>query len=169
MDKWMVAATLAVSVIVMMVPSVRAETLVKFEGGIPVVPVVVGPAANVVRGVSPGGNPWVIEKFKARVEEDGDINVEGIGLILAGGNSIGTAGPITMVAATLSCQISPGPPATFSTHSSGPHPLTADGNFKFKDTLSPVPPSPCTNPALLIRANNNTGPWIAAGIPRFVE
>src|SRR5215831_17424846 len=161
MDKWLTASMLVLSGALTLVPSVRAETLMKFEGGIAVIPVVAGSAANVVRGVSPGGFPWVIEKFKARVEGDGDITVEGVGLVLAGGNSIGTAGPITLVAATLFCQISPGPAATFSSHSSGAHPLTADGNFKFKDTLSPVPPSPCTNPALLIRANNSTGPWLA--------
>lgn len=169
MDRWLMASTLVLSVTLTIVPSVKAETLVKFEGGIPVIPVVAGSAANVVRGVAPGGNPWVIEKFQAKLEEDGDINVDGIGLVLAGGNSIGTAGPITMVAATLFCQTSSGSPATFSSHSSRAHPLTTDGNFKFKDTLSPAPPSPCTNSALLIRANNDTGPWLAAGIPRRVD
>jgi len=166
MNRWLTASMLVLFGILMLAPSVRAGTLVKFEGGIGVIPVVAGPAANVVRGVPPGGNPWVIEKFNAKVEEDGDITAEGIGLVLAGGNSIGSADGVTMVAATLFCQSSPGPPATFSSHSSGAHPLAADGNFKFKDTLSPVPPFTCTNPALLIRANSSSGPWIAAGIPR---
>jgi hypothetical protein len=121
--------------------------------------------ANVVRGVSPGGTPWVINKFEAKVEGDGDIKAEGKGLVLAGGHSIGSPDGVTLVAATLFCQTSPGPPATFSAHSSGAHPLAADGDFKFKDTLSPVPPSPCTNPALLIRATSSSGPWLAAGIP----
>src|SRR5215471_9239999 len=91
----------------------------------------------------------------------------GIGVIpvVAGGDSSGTPDGVTLVAATLFCQTSPGPPPTFSAHSSGAHPLAADGDFKFKDTLTPVPPSPCTNPALLIRANNSNGPWLAAGIP----
>src|SRR2546428_6109769 len=58
---------------------------------------------NVVRGVSPGGQPWVIRRFEAKVKENGDIRAEGKGLVLAGSNSIGTAGAVTMVAATLFC------------------------------------------------------------------
>ncbi|MGC2711916.1 MAG: hypothetical protein WA366_00905, partial [Pseudolabrys sp.] len=33
--------------------------LVRFDSGIGVVPVRAGPAANIVRGVNPGGQPWV--------------------------------------------------------------------------------------------------------------
>ena len=163
--RWLIGSMLALLGVLMLAPSVRAGELAKFEGGIGVIPVVAGGAANIVRGVSPGGTPWVINKFDARVEEDGDISADGTGLVLAGGNSIGTPDGVTLVAATLFCQTSPGPPPMFSAHSSGAHPLAADGDFKFKDTLTPVPPSPCTNPALLIRANNSNGPWLAAGIP----
>jgi len=163
--RWLIGSMLVLPGVLMLAPSVSAGKLAEFEGGIGVIPVVAGGGANVVRGVSPGGTPWVINKFEAKVEEDGDIRVEGKGLVLAGGNNIGSPDGVTLVAATLFCQTSPGPPATFSAHSSGAHPLAADGDFKFKDTLSPVPPSPCTNPALLIRATSSSGPWLAAGIP----
>jgi len=169
MNRWLIASLPVLFGVLMLVPSVSAGTLVQFEGGIGVIPVVAGGAANVVRGVSPAGNPWVIERFKAKVKENGDIRAEGKGLVLAGGNSIGTPDGVTMVAATLFCQTSPGPPATFSAHSSGAHPLAADGDFKIKDTLSPAPPDPCTNPALLIRATNSAGVWLAAGIPDFED
>jgi|SRR5215469_14773073 len=164
-SRWLIASMPVLLGVLMLPPSVRAGALAEFEGGIGVIPVVTA-GANVVRGVSPGGQPWVIKKFDARVEADGSISADGTGLVLAGGNSIGTPDGVTLVAATLFCQTSPGPPPTFSAHSSGAHPLAADGSFKFKDTLSPVPPFPCTNPALLIRANSSSGGWLAAGIPQ---
>ena len=143
--------------ILILAPSAMAGTLVEFEGGIGVIPVVAGGGANVVRGVPPAGAPWVIRKFDAKVKENGDIRAEGKGLVLAGTNNIGTRGGVGMVAATLFC-------GSDVAHSSGAHPLAADGDFKIRDTLSPTPPDPCNNPVLLIRANGNTGPWLAAGI-----
>ncbi len=167
MSRWLIVSMPVFFGVLMLAPSVRAGSLVQFDGGIGVIPVVAGGGANTVRGVSPAGNPWVIEDFKAKVKENGEIKADGKGLVLAGGNSIGTPDGVTMVAATLFCQTSAGPPAaTFSAHSSGAHPLAADGDFKIRDTLSPTPPDPCTNPALLIRATNSTGVWLAAGIPK---
>ena len=165
MNRWLIASMPVFFGVLMLAPSVRAGTLVEFDGGIGVIPVVLGGGANVVRGVQPAGSPWVIAQFKAKVDEGGDIRAEGKGLVLAGGNSIGTPDGVTTVAATLFCQTSAGPPPTFSAHSSGAHPLAANGDFKFTDTLSPAPPAPCTNPALLIRATSSTGVWLAAGIP----
>src|SRR4030095_14695321 len=85
-------------------PVVGADTLVRFKGGIGVIPVR-GNAppftANVVLGVTPAGQPWVLGQLEARVKTNGAITVEGEGLIRAGGN-IGTtsADPIF---ATLFC------------------------------------------------------------------
>lgn len=163
MNRWLIASVLVLFGVLMPPPLVRAGNLVEFKGGIGVIPVVAGGAANVVRGVAPGGNPWVIEKLEVRVERDGDIRAEGKGLVLAGGNNIGSPDSVTTIAAQLLCRTGP---ASFSAHSSGIHPLAADGNFKFRDTLSPAPPFLCTEPALLIRANNSLGVWIAAGIPQ---
>lgn len=65
------------------------DTLVKFKGGIGVHPVsnvifVVGPPLvvtavnqNIVRGVNPAGQIWVINKLDAKVKTNGDIKVEG--------------------------------------------------------------------------------------------
>ena len=146
-------------------PSVMAGTLVEFDGGIGVngVSGVAGTAPvgdavrNVVLGVLPGGQPWVIKKLEVKVKENGEIRGEGKGLVLAGSNDIGTrpAG-VTMVVATLFCG--------GLAHHSDPVPLETDGDFKLTGTLTPLPPDPCTSPRLLIRANSNSGVWIAAGI-----
>jgi hypothetical protein len=150
------------------------ETLIKFKGGIGVHPVsnvivVVGPPLavtvnqNTVRGVNPAGQLWVIDKLDAKVKTNGDINVEGKGLVLAGGNGIGRPpAQITNVFATLIC----GAVAPFTEHSSTLTgvPLEADGDFKIDDVLAPIPPTDCASPVLLIR-NANGRAWFAAGIP----
>ncbi|MDP9010185.1 MAG: hypothetical protein M3N91_16020 [Pseudomonadota bacterium] len=43
---------------------------------------------NVVRGVNPSGQPWIIADLRAEVSVDGHIRVKGKGLLLAGGNPI---------------------------------------------------------------------------------
>ena len=114
--------------------------------------------------MAPGGRPWVIENLQAAVTVDGHITVDGRGLLLAGGDSIGTnAGQ--MVRARLFC----GPVATATVHQSGLVLLEPNGDFRIDDVLQPVPPTttatppdPCTNPALLIISGG--GAWFAAGI-----
>jgi hypothetical protein len=151
------------------------DTLVKFKGGIGVHPVsnvifVVGPPLvvtavnqNIVRGVNPAGQLWVIDKLDVKVKTNGDIKVEGKGLVLAGGNGIGRppAQP-TSVFATVIC----GAAAPFTEHSSTLTgvPLAADGDFKIDDVLVPMLPTDCASPVLLIRSANG-GAWFAAGIP----
>jgi hypothetical protein len=139
-------------------PVVGADILVRFNGGIGVIPVR-GNAppftANVVLGVTPAGQPWVIRQLEARVKTNGAITVEGEGLIRAGGN-IGTtsADPIF---ATLFC----GNVA----HDSGAVLPEPNGDFSIDDVLAPAPPDPCDTPVPLIR-NAATGNWFAAGIPK---
>ena len=94
---------------------------------------------------------------------DGRIKVNGSGLLLASGNGIGTnAGQ--SVHATLFC----GPGATATAHNStlAGVALDANGNFRIDDFLSPLPPSVCDSPVLLIR--NVGGVWFAAGIRKLV-
>ena len=145
------------------------HTLVRFKGGIGVDPVSSVAAngtvnRNTVRGISPPGQIWRIADLEARVRLDGRIRVEGRGLLLAGGNAIGTnAGQ--SVFATLFC----GPAATATAHSSSPAgvALEPDGDFRIDDLLSPAPPNPCDSPVLLIR--NVGGAWFAAGIPKLED
>jgi hypothetical protein len=135
--------------------AVAGQSLVRFDGGIGVNPVSAGPAANVVRGVSPGGQPWVIRELRAGVEVDGRLKANGRGLLLAGGNGIGTTGNQSVRAVLFCGNVA---------HGSALVPLEADGDFTIDDTLTPLPPNPCESPVLLIV--NGADRWFAAGIPR---
>ena len=135
------------------------ERLVSFESGFGVHPVANTGVVNTVRGVAPGGRPWHIDKLKVRIKQDGSITARGEGLVLAGGDSAGTRGPIRQVVATLLCDA-----AQFT---SPPADLSLGGDFDIRGTLTPPPPSPCPNPALLIRNFAGTPPaagaWFAGG------
>ena len=151
------------------------DSLVGFDGGIGVDPVsgiaANAPALNVVRGIPPGGFPWVIKRLRADVQLDGRIHVDGRGLLLAGGNVLGTNGGQTVVA-LLFCG-TPGANGSLGTataHSSDPAgvPLEMNGDFRINDFLTPTPPAPCENPVLLI-ATPGVHHWFAAGIPDLEE
>jgi hypothetical protein len=137
-----------------------ADELVKFEGGIGVVPARVGGVANTVRGINPGGQPWVIADLSAEIQIDGRISVEGRGVLLGGGDNIGTNGGQS-VGATLFCANDGN-----VQHQSPAVPLDANGDFRIDGALSPAPPNPCENPVLLIRGTAGNGNWFAAGIPK---
>ena len=134
------------------------DRLVRFDGGIGVVPARVGGAANIVRGVSPGGQPWVISRLTADIRTDGRISVDGRGLLLAGGDNIGTNGG-QQVAARLFCGAGNGTP-----FDSALVPLGGDGDFRIEGQL-PLMLSQCERPVLLII--NAAGVWFAAGIPKL--
>jgi hypothetical protein len=148
-------------------PLVRADdddSLIRFEGGIGVDPVSGiangTPVLNVVRGVNPGGVPWVIARLRADVETDGHITVRGRGLLLAGGNGIGTSAGLKVVA-TLFC----GTPGTAFRSAPAGVQLDTHGDFHIDDFLTPTPPTPCPAPVLLI-TTTGTPRWFAVGIPK---
>ena len=146
------------------------DTLVRFEGGIGVIPVsnvtvagtppVVTVSPNIVRGVNPAGQIWVIDKLDAQVKTNGDIKIEGKGLILGGGNNAGRAS-VQSVFATLICEAA-APFSERSTILTGV-PLAADGDFKIDDVLTPLPTGECASPMLLIRNASGLN-WFAVGI-----
>jgi hypothetical protein len=163
---------LAMLFVGMVVPlaSLADDSLVKFKGGIGVIPVSsgVGAAAtaevvnrNLVRGVQPPGQIWVIADLRADVKTDGRIKVKGKGLLLGGGNGIG-GNANQSVRATLICELVA--PVLRDTNLV---PLEANGDFRIDDVLrsqaGAMPPNPCASPVLLIR--NPAGAWFAAGIP----
>jgi hypothetical protein len=135
-----------------------AEPLVRFDGGIGETPVSSLTAANVVQGVPPGGQPWVISSLRADVSTDGRIDVDGRGLLLAGSNNIGTNGGQS-VRARLVCAGVPSDSEIV--------PLEANGDFRITGSLIPTPPAICNTPVLLI-LNGGLTPattrWFAAGI-----
>ena len=148
------------------------DVLARFAGGIGVIPVSNGAGPvnpdgtlpnvklNVVRGILPGGGPWRIARLRADVDTDGRITVDGRGLLLASGNSIGQNAN-QRVFATLICEAA----APFVEHSTTfSVPLEPNGDFRINGTLDPVPAA-CPSPVLLIR--NTGGVWFAAGIPKL--
>jgi hypothetical protein len=162
--------------VVFSLPAAADDSGLKFSGGIGVIPVssvgnctanpcVTGPPVtinrNIVRGVQPAGQIWVINKLNANVSANGSITVKGQGLVLGGGDSAGRAPANTVVLATLICQATA--PFTESRTLSAGVPLSPTGDFQINDTLSPVPPTPCVSPMLLIRNAVNLG-WFAVGI-----
>jgi len=160
-------AALGIAVLLSGGAALAGDNLVRFEGGIGVNPVSsatdAGVAArNIVRRVSPGGQPWVISRLSVDVKENGRIRAKGEGLLLGGGDNIGTNGRAS-VFATLFC----GDPPSATAHDSTPTgvPLEPNGDFRINDVLSPLPPGECTNAVLLIRTANG-GRWFAAGIPK---
>ena len=138
-------------------PAAAADSIARFEGGIGSQPLRAGALTNDVFGVPPGGRPWVIENLSASVSSLGRILVVGRGLILAGGNNIGTSGGQS-VRARLFCGGVPHDTVTLV-------PLDPDGDFRIEDQLLPPPPSVCANPVLLIVSGG--GSWFAAGIPKL--
>ena len=151
----------------------RDNSLVKFKGAIGVDPIsnvvvstttppTVTATANTVRGIAPAGQIWVIAGLDADVSTDGHIRVHGRGLLLGGGNGIGTSAGLN-VFATLFCGAAASPTAS-SSNAAGVT-LDPDGNFTIDDVLSPAPTNPCDTPVLLIRNAAGSKAWFAAGIP----
>src|SRR3954470_23359772 len=139
------------------------DTLVKFKGGIGVIPVSSGvgtaPTAvvvnrNIVRGVQPPGQIWRIADVRAQVTMSGHISVRGKGLLLAGGNAIG-GNANQKVFATLICEAA-APFVLHNTDAAGVA-LQPNGDFRIDDVLTPAPGPTCASPVLLIR--NLGGAW----------
>ena len=135
------------------------QNVVSFRGGIG--DISTGSTDTTVRGVAAAGQIWVIRDLAADVGQGGRIRVDGQGLLLGAGDSVG-GNANARVFATLFCSNDGNVP-----HSSNPAGVALDvnGDFRIDDTLSPVPPNPCTSPVLLIRVTG-PGSWFAAGIPR---
>ena len=171
MRKSFIAAAVSLAALTYGLPASADERLARFDGGIGVIPVSSGQGAaatatvvnrNLVRGVQPPGQIWVISSLRADIRTDGSIRVDGRGLLLGGGNNVGLNGGQS-VRATLICDTAIVAPATtpplFDT---ALVPLEDNGDFRIEDVLSPAPPAECASPVLLIR--NPGGAWFAAGI-----
>ena len=152
-------ASLLVFVMVAIAQSALAQNLVRFSGGIGVIPL--GSANTTVRGVAAAGQIWVIQDLAADVKQDGSIRLDGRGLLLGSGNAVGSNANASVIA-TLFCANDGN--VQHSSNLAGV-PLEVNGDFRIDDTLSPVPPNPCTSPVLLIRSAGS-GSWFAAGIPK---
>jgi hypothetical protein len=154
-----ISASLLVFVMVAIAQSASAQNLVRFSGGVGVIPT--GSANTTVRTVTAAGQIWTIEDLRADVKQDGRIRLDGRGLLLASGNNVGSNANAS-VFATLFCANDGN--IQHSSSLAGV-PLEVNGDFRIDDTLSPLPPNPCTSPVLLIRSAGSQS-WFAAGLPR---
>jgi len=158
------------------IASAAAQSELRFKGGIGVQPVSSGVAVsptpatapvvesvnrNIVRGVQPAGQIWVIDSLDAKVEGN-HISVQGKGLVLGGGNNAGRATG-QFVLATLICQAAV--PFTENVTNLSGVPLSATGDFNIDGDLAPARPAICPSPMLLIRSAANLS-WFAVGIFR---
>jgi hypothetical protein len=164
-------------------PAAADDPVLQFHGGIGVIPVsavtcvpsatpcvtgagvTVTVSQNVVRGVQPGGQIWVIKNLDAKVSSNGSITVNGKGLLLGGGNSAGMVPAGLLVLADLICQTATTPTVTYSYSTTSPAGVAVSptGDFQINDTLKPTPTFPCASPVLLIQSATNSH-WFALGI-----
>ena len=109
------------------------------------------PADAPIAGVTPGGAPWVNGPSKARVREDGRIEVKIKGLIIP------TTGvnPVASVVATLVCD-----GAVES--STAPFALNAAGDGSTSDVITGT--RHCEDPIVLIQPAANLARFIAATV-----
>ena len=115
-------------------------------------------AGNVVDGISGGGQPWSARSGEASVDlHTGEVEFEVRGLVLAGGNAIGTPGAVASVAATLVCGVGVSVAAP-------PAPLSAQGDAEFDGVVAIPAGCKGENIGFLLTAPN--GQWIANGSVR---
>jgi hypothetical protein len=117
-------------------------------------------AGNVVGGIGGGGQPWSTLGGNATVNlNTGKVNFRVDGLVLAGGNTIGTPGAINQVKGTLVCGVGTATQTVFDTPLVD---LSATGDARFEGAFDGTAPTECASPkAVLVRIAANR--WIANG------
>jgi hypothetical protein len=111
------------------------------------------PADPPFHGISAAGAPWVLSGSSVRLKTSGELDISIEGLVLP---SLGTAGPVTTVSASLLCggDARVGPTAT-----TGTFPLSQAGDAHIEARLSV--PATCLAPIFVIHPNGGTARYIA--------
>lgn len=122
---------------------------------------------NAVGGIAGGGQAWTTLGGNARVDlASGNVDFEVRGLVLAGGNSVGTPDAITQVRGTVVCISGTATQPVVNTADTPPVPLSAQGDAEFDGNVGPLPAACApTNVAFLVRIVP-AGRWIANGAVR---
>lgn len=109
------------------------------------------PTDVAIHGIVPGGVPWVLDRGSVRLDGEGELDLRLRGLIIP---SLGTAGPVTTVSASLLCGADTAPAAT-----TGAVPLSSSGNARIEARISV--PATCLAPSVVVHPNGNTKAYIA--------
>ena len=162
MERWSVrgkvlAATAGAFLVLSIISPAKADNSVRWRTIVGIVQ-----AGNTVGNIPGGGQPWTALGGRVRVDlAASQVSFDVQGLVLAGGNTIGTPDGITQVKGTLICDAG-GTNVTLDTVSV---PLSPQGDADFSGPIGPIPTT-CnpSNVAFLIRIA--AGRWIANGAVR---
>ena len=144
----------AVSLLATAAPS-RADDVVHWQTVIGIMQ-----AGNLVGNITGGGQPWSTTGGEAGVNlGNGDVGFRVRGLVLAGGNTIGTPGAINEVKGTLVCDAG-GANAAVDTPLV---PLSATGDARFSGNFVGPLPAACSGPNVAFLIRIGAGRWIANG------
>ena len=111
------------------------------------------PTDPAFRGIAAAGAPWVLSDSSVRLKASGELDISIDGLILP---SLGTAGPVTTVSASLLCG---GDANANRAATTGTFPLSQAGDAHIEETLSL--PATCLAPIFVIHPNGGTARYIA--------
>src|SRR5262245_57475165 len=121
----------------------------------------VGSGAGQVTG---GGQPWVTRRGAAVVNlNSGDLKFFVQGLVLAGGNAIGTPGAVTAVKGTLVCDTTGSATGDSTLVDTDLVPLSPEGDAVFSGNVGPLPDECISQPNIAFLVRVGAGAWIAAG------
>jgi hypothetical protein len=111
------------------------------------------PTDPAFHGIAAAGAPWVLSGSSVRLKASGELDISIDGLILP---SLGTAGPVTTVSASLLCG---GDANANRAATTGTFPLSQAGDARIEETLSL--PATCLAPIFVIHPNGGTARYIA--------
>jgi hypothetical protein len=115
------------------------------------------PTDHAIHGSAAGGVPWVLRFGEARLRSSGRIDAVIRGLVIPPPAGTGTAGPVTMVSASLYCG---NDTDTTPVGTTTPTALSTAGNARIHGTFTL--PAKCLAPVLLIHPNGNNAAYITA-------
>lgn len=122
---------------------------------------------NPVAGIKAGAGPWTAHDGHVRIDLlTGRVSFDVEGLVLVGGNSSGTPGPVATLVGTLVCNPGAGNQEIIDTEEIK---LSSDGNAQFRGRLDTLPGA-CANPLFLVRIGPSlpaaAGRWLGTGAVR---
>lgn len=119
--------------------------------------------SNPVANIASGTTPWHVRNGAAAVDlSNGEAAFFVKGLVLIGGDTSGTNGPVNSVEGALVCDAGEADQTVTYTAAV---PLDVQGNAEFKGRLENLSSATCSNPIFLV-LNAAKGVWIATGAVR---